>query len=542
VPEGYETEPSPRQGPAQARRLILLPVAIWLLGMLVTFHPTVLSRFAEVQGGLGDTRLVNFTLEHTFRWLTNHPMAEDLWSPPIHHPHPNVATYTDIMLGVTPFYWIWRMLGCAPHTAFQMWMLVIWSLNFGAMYLFLRRWISCSSFAAAAGAYLFAFASPRMVNFMHQQLVVQFYLVLSLAAVISFFREQQTESPSWRKSALWLITAAGGLVLQFYTAFYCLFFALLGAAGAGLAVVCRGSMRRTLFRTIRRNWVLVLLVGLTILIVSTPLLGKYRQTVEEVGARNYHTSMLPSLSSWLVMGKTSCLYGWTPGLVSDPLRRQPMHQNGLGLVTTSLVLIGLWHRRRDRLTQLFLAATITLFLLTLRLPGDASLWYWVHRYVPGGTALRAVGRVGIMGLFPAALGFAWWADRLTPRRPLMALLLCLLVAAEQVHLTTTFNKQLAQDRIAEIVTRIPDGTTAFFLVDAGGTYRNFRLVHDDAEWVALAAGIPTINGRYGNVPPGWNLSRAYYTSAEEAGELRTQLDGWISKNGLDPDRIAWIEN
>ena len=98
------------------------PLLWCVLGLILAGYPTLLSGFADVQGGLGHPLLVNFTLEHSFRWVAGMPLAEDFWSPPIFHPMPGVAAFTDLLLGAAPLYWPWRWLGLGPHTAFQIWM------------------------------------------------------------------------------------------------------------------------------------------------------------------------------------------------------------------------------------------------------------------------------------------------------------------------------------------------------------------------------------------------------------------------------------
>jgi hypothetical protein len=61
----------------------LAPMLAISIGIIVSAWQTLTSGFRLVQGDLGDTRLVNFTLEHSYRWLAGMPLAEDLWSPPI---------------------------------------------------------------------------------------------------------------------------------------------------------------------------------------------------------------------------------------------------------------------------------------------------------------------------------------------------------------------------------------------------------------------------------------------------------------------------
>jgi hypothetical protein len=66
-------------------------------------------------------------------------------------------------------------------------------------------------------------------------------------------------------------------------------------------------------------------------------------------------------------------------------------------------------------------------------------------------------------------------------------------------------------------------------------------MHDDASWVALASGVPTINGRSGNVPRGWTLGRPAFRDEDGARELRAKVAAWARRNRLATDSIALIE-
>ena len=222
------------------------------LGIVVTGYPTLVSGFAEVQGGLGDPLLVNFTLEHSYRWVAGMPLAEDLFSPPIFYPVRGVATYTDLLLGLAPLYWPWRFVGCEPHTAYQWWMLSCWTFNFLACYFLLKRGFRVSAFAAAMGAALFAFGSPRMANVMHQQLVAQFFLVASIWAAIELGRLSDRPEVSVR-NWVWAAVLCAGLLLQFITAFYPLFFALFASVAALSVATLSASIRPDLTRVLRHN-------------------------------------------------------------------------------------------------------------------------------------------------------------------------------------------------------------------------------------------------------------------------------------------------
>src|SRR3712207_8932410 len=39
------------------------------------------------------------------------PGYERFWDPAFYYPAPNAAAYSEVMLGVAPFYWAWRAVG-----------------------------------------------------------------------------------------------------------------------------------------------------------------------------------------------------------------------------------------------------------------------------------------------------------------------------------------------------------------------------------------------------------------------------------------------
>jgi hypothetical protein len=508
-----------------------------MVGIFAAAYPTLLSGFAEVQGGAGDPRLVNFTLEHGYRWLMGVPLAEDLFSPPIFYPIRSVASFTDLLLGVAPLYWPWRWFGAGPHTAYQLWMLSCWTVNFLACYVLLRRGLGVSAFAGGVAAGLFAFGSPRMANVMHQQLVPQFFVVLSILAAIEIVRSADRPDRSLR-DWLWSAALVVGLLLQFATALYPLVFGVLAAAAALLAAVLIPSSRSTLVRLLRRNALPLTVCGVLAAAAAAPLLLRYLETAEIVGMRRYSVYKLPQLVSWLLMGSFNLAYGW---LHDQPWLRDAgwsLHHNGVGLLTTVLCAIGLWQERRNRAVQLIVLGVAALFVLTLRLPGDLSLWRLVHEYLPGAASLRAVARVGMMAAYPAAVGLAVFMDRAAARRVWLAVGLALLVLAEQIHTPVTFDKREAEMRVETIAAQVPADAEAFLLMSE--TRQRRYNPHDDAAWVALATGVPTINGRYGSRPRGWSFGRVEATDPDTTDSIRRSLGFWVTAHGLDPAHVPLL--
>ena len=82
--------PPARRAPARH----LVPYVIFLLmGLWCAFYPMLLSAFRRMEVNTGDTRMLNFILEYSYRWigswLTFHPIS--LWDPPVFFPTANVT-------------------------------------------------------------------------------------------------------------------------------------------------------------------------------------------------------------------------------------------------------------------------------------------------------------------------------------------------------------------------------------------------------------------------------------------------------------------
>ena len=514
------------------------PALGWAMGLLIIAWPTFSSGFSRVQGGLGDSRLINFSLEHTFRWIMGWPLADSLWSPPIFFPVEGVSTYTDLMLGVAPLYWLWRWFGFEPHTAYQLWMLACWSVNFLGCYLLLSKGLRIPALGSTAGAYLFAFGSPRWMSMAHQQLGPQFWLLLSLAGLLMILRPPN-RPPRARR---WIANLAfwGGLVAQLYTSVYLLAFFVLGlAAATGVALIVPRT-RRAVLAVARCQLVPLLVGGLVAIVFAAPLAVRYGATARVVGMHAYRNIHMPKPLSWVLPGNSSRVYGKIQRSWDLAEYRGFSQTNGVGPVTMLLCIAGLWIGRRRPEVLWVAAGSAGLVLMTMTLPGGWSPWILVREVVPGSAALRAVARVGLMMLFPAALGLALFVNQMSVRRRwLLAAILLLVVAAEQTHRRPSFDKAAAINRVERIASRVPVQAESFLLVIDGPRWDKY--LHDDAAWVAIKAAVPTVNGRYGHFPPNYPFRTATVEGPEERAGYRRLLDEWVEDRGGDSSAAVIIE-
>jgi hypothetical protein len=519
---------------------ILVPFSAWALGIGCFFNHTIRSGFELIQGDLGDTRLINFILEHSYRWLLQIPPHTSFFDPPVFYPQLNVSAYTDLLLGVAPFYWPWRILGFAPDSAYQLWMIVLASFNFVATYTLLKRFYSCGVIASSTAAMIFAFSTAQFSHLSQQQLTPLFFVLISLMAILTVFRRiEDVDAKAGKVRRAAILVAGLSWAFQFYTSFYLFFFMSLvsiSALGWGLLVP---DWRRELLLLIRKHYLCLAIVLLTTVLLLSPALFHYLLALHDVGSRTLRPHHLAKCYSWFLTGESNFLYGWISrgpfGFVEGA------HFLGIGYLTLTVALIGLVSQFRRASIQLIVAATLTTALLTTHVTNEYGLWPYVREIIPGAKALRALGRVAMIQMIPAAIGLGFFFQCLVRRkRWIVPLVLGGVCALEQVHLSDKFTvKQRFRTQIASIAETVDAQSEAFLLISNDPNNR----VPEIAGWTTLATQKPTINGRYGNFPPAYPriLRRAQrYPGTIERSEVDRALEQWCRLHNLDPLRIQVI--
>lgn len=515
----------------------LWPWLLWMGGMVASLGPMLVTGLGRVTASRGDPRLIHYALEHSWRWIIRHPLHRSFWDPPIYYPYRDVAAFTDVLLGAGPLYWPWRALGIEPVTAFQLWEAAAWSSGFLCAYLLLRRSLGFGTAAAAVGAYLFAFGNFRLANHLHPQLLPQYAVLLGVAAVAGFFRPGQ--SPARRR--LWIGAFTLAVALQMWTAFYPLFFFGLTTIFAAGAALVWPDTRRRLLDGLRRHGMALAVGGAAAFLLINPLVEAYQETLEEMGSRPSNEEMMPRPVSWFLPGHSNVLYGGLQANAFD-LKAGGNHAGGVGLITALLVATGLWLGRRRATVRLLVTAILVLALVTT-LYGGWSPWLPLREVIPGATAIRAVGRVAMVVLLPAAVGLALAVGALRRRFPgkwgtAVTFAVFAMVAAEQLQTRAWVDKAVELDHIARLTERVPEDCPVFYMVCVGP--HDCRYAPWDAMWTALNTERPTVNGRYGNTPPGYQLTHARAESRQENRRLRQALDLWLHDQRIEPDTVCWV--
>ncbi len=529
-----------------ASRRVLIPALIlltWAGGMLLAFHPIILSGFARMQVDPIDTRFVNYVLEHSWLWLTGAAGHESFWSPPIFYPAENSAAYSELFLTVAPLYWVWRAFGLLPDTSYQLWLLAVSTVNFAVAFLVLRRAFRLSPLAANLGAAVFSFASPRLQQLNHPQLVPGFWVLLVVLAIAGLLDHRRLS-----RRSIWLHAAllSGALAAQLWTSFYVgWFLGLVLVVGLSIALLRRDSRGR-LVEMGRATAVPVLVCAFVAALSLAPMASHYLDAARAVGARSFDEAlpMLPRLHSWLYAGPHSWVYGGLAGVA--PFSGLPMeheHRLGAGLLTTGLAIAGLVIHRRNAAVAVGTLAVLIVCTLATILPGGLTAWGLVFDHLPGGSAIRAVSRVGLLAIAPIALGLGLLAERVLSGEWRWRLVVPAITVACLLEQGTGFfhyDKQRVRVEVDALARAIPEQCEVFLYTPPPGRWIWLK-DHVDAMWAGLATGRPTINGYSGNHPPGWDFRDIRLRGQEDGVRLGTALVRWADLHGLDPRAVTWIQ-
>ena len=339
------------------------------VGMIMMHYPMIASGLARVQTDVGDSRLIQYFLEHNYRWFRGDPNHAGIWDPPFFYPARNIAAHSDTMMAAAPLYGAFRAAGLASDTSFQLWMMAISALNYAAAFHFLRRRIRVSVPSASAGASLFAFGNMRAYQLGHQQLMPQFLSVIAVNALFGLFPARAI--PWWRRAILWALVPAG-VIAQLTSGVYLGWFLIFSLGIAAAVAVWLPSTRWPFLAVLRRDapWI-ALSAALGWLVLRIWISHQLAASLE-LGSRysQYVARCLPHPLAWLCVSQSSWLEGWTIGLVERlGWQVQNWQPCGIGLVTTVAGSAGLYLARDRPSVRLLVMVSFVVFLSVTVFPG-----------------------------------------------------------------------------------------------------------------------------------------------------------------------------
>jgi hypothetical protein len=504
----------------------VLLIALPAFGIALFFPEIVLTGFRQVPGNLGDTRLVNYFLEHTWLWVCQKGNHTDFWNLPMFYPTPNVTAFSENMLGGAPLYWFFRGVRMPIVLAFQVWLIACVLLDYIAAAFMLRSAFRLSLGASACGAALYAFGGPRATYRYHPQLLPHFFAPLAVWAIARILREEERR----RRVLPWVFVAAA-VSLQLWANLYLGWFLAFCIAIATVVAVGLPSARPIALLRLRHDAKAIGLALVLAGILLAPLLIHYRLAATQHLPSPFDLSiqriMIPPPQSWIFSGSYSRVYGWEDRFFEMGL---PLPTLGLGVVTTALVIFGLWTRRKSTAHVIIGLSMVILMALCTRF-GDHSLWNLLRPAIPGAASIRAVFRVGVAMLLPASI-LAASAFSKSGSRPLWAIIASLIIVVEQASRPAATYAAADERRRAEwLASKISVGCSSFFFtvpLDAGEPAPGPWRYHSDAIMAEALTGVPTLNGYSGYFPTGYELYNNGTTTQGQHETVLNNLRQWVA--------------
>ena len=518
------------QSPGAKILSIFLPLLFLAIGLGLAFHPMVRSGFNLLPGDAGDGRLNHYFLEHGWLWISGNPDHASFWDAPFFYPFKNAMAFSDVLLGSAPIYWAARMLGLFGGSAYQVWVVSLFALNFGSMLLLLRKAFKFDLLPSLGGAYLFAFAAPRIMKFRHIQLAPQFFTPLFLLFLMvgyQAFKDGRQRLTAWCSLGCTLC-----LVGQLYAGFYLGWFLAFGFTVFLVASLCFRSTRLEILALARSQWMVfagcLLLAGLALY----PMASHYLAAVNKVGSPTFANILtgLPRFPNWF----DSESYIYYP-LFNPYLHGDQEHRMGIGLISLLAAWWGLFRFRKSGPWERVLAwSVLALYVLTfLYGPLKGPLWHLVYLYFPGANAIRAVARIFFLILVPLSIGFAFTVSRFN-NRILMVLLLLLMMAEQAAPPYMRISQSLEARNQAPLVQALSQGQGPFFYQDQSNRPGQFADI--DAMWAGLKAGRQTINGYSGRYPPGY----PWKYQDEPLDHYLPRFEQYLRDNGFTADMDIYV--
>jgi hypothetical protein len=534
---------------------IVSALLVWTAGIFSVYREVFGSGFDRIQGDVGDARLLIYLNEHWLTALKGHTAWRD---PGSFYPQSGVLGYSDTLFLYQPFYAPFRALGFDPFKSYQLTVMALSTIGFVGALWFVHRVLRVRWCLSLLGASLFAFSNALTIKSGHSQLyAVNFipFIGLALAYVV------RSISSHPRRAIL-----GGGVVglllaLLLFTSFYIGWFTIVAfAVVAGCCAIATGGALRQWATAHRHAWRTSALAAAAMSVGFCaglcPFLMTYLPALRTVGPRQYDDVLLyaPHASDLVNVGANNLVWGALLRAAGMPASQLGNGERSLAvtpvlvavaLVGTIAILVakrGTASGLRARLLAGVVCGGVIIGITPVHV-GDLSVWRLLRAAVPGATAIRAVGRFDLLAnvvfvigvVLVLELALTTWESR--PRRyrllgPVLVMALALLMATEQVQIDQGIHLPRS-DQLAMLaaVPPIPASCRAFYVIDplTGSPPFEPQL---DAMLIALSAGVPTLNGYSGQVPPGWGLADVatpgYLDSVETWRERFGLTDGICS--------------
>ncbi len=509
------------------------PIIAFIIGIWYFCIRILGYQLEYIPGDLGDSRFINFLLEHGHRWITGD--IHHFWDAGFMYPFKNTIALSDSMLGTLPIYSFWRILGFSPETSYQLWWIGICTLNYWISYAVFKKWFGRWDVAMIL-AWIFAFSIFNLGQLNYMQMIIRFIVPVAFYAAYKL-----VNTPSIK----YLFIYCFSLVFQFYcvayTGFYLMYFSLLFMAINYLIL----KNWTILFYYLKKKQIAyTALIVIVSLIAMLWLLMPYQVMSKMVGLRLYNEVIvnLPVWKSFLFPPEASIPWGSLSDIFKPNVQDWWLHIMFPGILLILVIVVSpiylLYNRSKKIKTPLLLRALIItsfiIVLLHIRTDGGLSLYALIFK-LPGINSMRVLTRFMHVEIFLLLmiLGYAM----VHVNRKYLPFLMILVFADNLFSpaLIPREKKEVLIERkevlLEEVNKHDLKNIKAIALID---TNQSATITHLDMMLVAQSIGMKTVNGYSSYCPDEFG---EFFLKNTEGG-----LHKWIESEKINKDEILVIKH
>ncbi len=493
-----------------------------------------------VPGDLGDARFNSYILEHGYKYFAG--TTESYWNAPFMVPETEVISYSDNLLGMLPFYAAFRLINYDVLTSFQCMFIVLVILNYSTCFLFLK-WLFKNYYAAAVGAFVFAFNISLQSQMTHAQTFGRFAAPLTFMFLLKFSEDRKLKN---------LFLSFLSFVWQLYCGIYLGLLLFIPYATTLLAISFNN--KKLIPIDVYRKYGLpkIFLCFLVPFLSILPLFVPYIRRSSNVPLSGYRgiVDTIPVFKSFLYAQHGS--YFWE--FLSESGSKLPAfwdHQLFPGAIAllsllVTFFLIKPWRifnseeiRESDNSSMIYLslAAFIT-FSCFIRV--DKFSMYWLIHYLPAFGSMRSMTRIINIELLFFAIATSFVFVIITKKIKINSLVLFmvflpLLILDNYVDRNFTYHtaKDIANERVQVLgnkLSALPKGS--LFSYEPDSIMQNPIEFQLDAMLAAQAFDLKCVNGYTATSPPEYT---EFWNKLDAASREK-----WFNTQSFHPSNLHLI--
>jgi len=510
------------------------PLIVFILGIWYFCIRILGYNFELIPGDLGDSRFINYLLEHGYRWINGD--VPSFWDAEFMYPFKNVIAMSDNMLGTMPIYSLWRFLGFSPESSYQLWWVCICALNYWCSFFVFKKWFNRSDIAIIL-AYIFAFTAYNIGQLNYMQMIIRFMVPVAFYAAY-----RMLENPSVKYFSIYCFAIVFQFYSVMYTGFYLLYFSVIFI----LAYYITSKKWKELhFYFKRENRIHISIICVLSLSAMLVLMIPYLKMSRIVGMLSYGAvkSNLPYFSDFLFPQDSTITWKFLFDIARPNVPDWWLHFLFAGIIPFLAMVVSplylLYNRYKKIETPLLLKsiiiASFVIVLFHVQIKDGISLYVLFFR-LPGMSSIRVLTRFMNVEIFLLLVIAGYFLVKIKSKT--IILLFFLLAFADNLfesHRMSKVKKTELIERKEFVINELEQNNYKNYKVVAllDTTVPNY-VSNIDMMLAAQSLGAKTVNG-YSSYCPQHELTEFTKLNKEEG------LYNWLSNHNIVKDEVLLLK-